>query len=451
MAEEIDPIKKSSEYIKGTDTTLPTIKDEDIKKIDADKTKNIVTLSDQDVKKTLKTGDKFKDVVVKKGTKETAVPKPPDLGDDVGQVDETTKVSQPTDMTKAVGEVSKEIGDIKGELSEGAIAIPATQVLDEKATVKYQMANLMSDIEEGKPLPAWASPAVRKVQAIMQSRGMGASSMASSAMIQAVMESGMPIAAADAQSYARIQLQNLTNEQATALQNATTVAGIDTANLNARMTAAVNNARNFLAMDTANLTNAQQTKSINYQSKVQSALTDAGADNARKQFNAKNELQMEEFFAELGSQIDSANANRNAAMEQFNVSEENAMKTYNQSMLDSRERFNATAKFAIDQSNVTWRRDVNTANTATQNETNRINVQNEYNASQNAMNNLWQKYRDNATFNFNKIESGFDRQHAIGLMAIENSYNQDLLNEQEKKDLIGAVAKFVANWTLASK
>ena len=270
-------------------------------------------------------------------------------------------------------------------------------------------------------------------------------------MIQAVMESGMPIAAADAQSYARIQLQNLTNEQATALQNATTVAGMDTANLNARMPAAVNNARNFLAMDTANLTNAQQTKSINYQSKVQSALTDAGADNARKQFNAKNELQMEEFFAELGSQIDSANANRNAAMEQFNVSEENAMKTYNQSMLDSRERFNATAKFAIDQSNFTWRRDVNTANTATQNEINRINVQNEYNASQNAMNNLWQKYRDNATFNFNKIESGFDRQHAIGLMAIENSYNQDLLNEQEKKDLIGAVAKFVANWTLASK
>jgi hypothetical protein len=185
---------------------------------------------------------------------------------------------------------------------------------------------------------------------------------------------------------------------------------------------------------------------MNYQSKTQAALTDAAADNARKQFNAKNELQMEEFFAELGSQIDSANANRNAAMEQFNKSEANAMKSYNQSMKDSRERFNATAKFAIDQSNVTWRRDVNTANTATQNENNRVEVQNQYNASQNAMNNLWQMYRDNATFNFNKTESGLDRQHAIGLMAVENSYNQELLDDQQKKDLIGAVAKFVSTW-----
>ena len=350
---------------------------------------------------------------------------------------------QPTDMTGAIGEVSKEIEDITGVATTGEAA---TQALDEKATVKYQMANLMSDIEEGKPLPAWASPAVRKVQAVMQSRGMGASSMASAAMVQAVMESGMPIAAADAQSYARIQLQNLTNEQQTALQNSTILAGMDTANLNARMTAAVNNAKNFISMDVANLTNDQQAKAISYQAKTQAALTDAGADNARKQFNAKNELQMEEFFAELGSQIDSANANRNAAMEQFNVSEGNSMLTYNQSMRDAREKFNATAKFAIDQSNVTWRRDVNTANTATQNESNRIDVQNEFNASMSSLNNLWQMYRDNATFNFNKIESQLDREQAIGLMALENSYNQELLNKKEKTDFINAVSRFVVNW-----
>ena len=55
-------------------------------------------------------------------------------------------------------------------------------------------------------------------------------------------------------------------------------------------------------------------------------------------------------------------------------------------------------------------------------------------------------YRDNATFNFNKTESGLDREHAVGLMAIENSYNQDLLSQQNKKDLIKAVAKFVTTW-----
>ena len=436
MAEEVDPIKKSSELISKT---IPKVGET---LIDADKTGTKLGSVPADATVSAQAAVQ-KEMTAKQGTKVPDVGKPPDLDDDVGQVEETTKVMQPTDMTGAIGEVSKEIEDITGVATTGEAA---TQALDEKATVKYQMANLMSDIEEGKPLPAWASPAVRKVQAVMQSRGMGASSMASAAMVQAVMESGMPIAAADAQSYARIQLQNLTNEQQTALQNSTILAGMDTANLNARMTAAVNNAKNFLSMDVANLTNDQQAKAISYQAKTQVALTDAGADNARKQFNAKNELQMEEFFAELGSQIDSANANRNAAMEQFNVSEGNSMLTYNQSMRDAREKFNATAKFAIDQSNVTWRRDVNTANTATQNESNRIDVQNEFNASMSSLNNLWQMYRDNATFNFNKIESQLDREQAIGLMALENSYNQELLNKKEKTDFINAVSRFVVNW-----
>ena len=91
------------------------------------------------------------------------------------------------------------------------------------------------------------------------------------------------------------------------------------------------------------------------------------------------------------------------------------------------------------------RRDVNTANTATQNETNRINVQNEYNASMSALNNLWQMYRDNATFNFQKIESGIDRQHSTALMGMEIAYNNDVLDQQEKMDWIDAVARFVGN------
>ena len=438
MAEEVDPIKKSSELIPKT---LPAVEET---LIDADKTGTKLGSVPADA-----TVDKQADVTqaitAGEGVKVPDVTKPDKPEEGIGLVDKTTDVKDIGKSDVAIGEVSKEIGDIQGEISEGGIAKPATQELDEKGTVKYQMANLMSDIEEGKPLPAWASPAVRQVQSIMQSRGMGASSMASAAMVQAVMESGMPIAAADAQAYSRIQLQNLTNEQQTALQNSTILAGMDTANLNSRMTAAVNNAKNFLSMDTANLSSEQQANTITYNAKAQAALTDAAADNARKQFNAKNELQIEEFFSELGSQIDSANANRNAAMEQFNVDQGNSIATYNQSMRDSRERFNATAKFAIDQSNVTWRRDVNTANTATQNETNRINVQNEYNASMSALNNLWQMYRDNATFNFQKIESGIDRQHSTALMGMEIAYNNDVLDQQEKMDWIDAVARFVGN------
>ena len=375
---------------------------------------------------------------------DTPIPKP---REDLGQIKEVDKVTDKIGkVERTEGDVTKEIPDIVGELSEGALPVAATQELAEKATVKYQMANLMSDIEEGKPLPAWASPAVRKVQAIMQSRGMGASSMASAAMVQAVMESGMPIAAADAKAYGTIQIQNLTNQQAAALQKASTIAGMDTANLDARMTGAVNNAKNFLQMDLTNLSAEQAAKTLDYQSLLQGVFTDSAAENTKIQLNAKTETQVQEFYDELGTQVDAANQNRTAAMEQFNVSEENAMTQFQETTIDSREKFNANMGYVVDQSNVQWRRQINTANTTVQNETNRINTQMAYNASQQAMNFLWQKYRDNATFNFQKIENAFGREHAIGLMALEYSYNQQLLSQQEKKDLIKTIGGFVRSW-----
>ena len=339
------------------------------------------------------------------------------------------------------------IGDIQGTLSEGALAKAQTEELDPKGTVQYQLSELMSSLEEGKPLPAWASPAVRKVTAIMNQRGMGASSMAASAMIQAVMESGIPIASADAQAYQRIQLQNLSNKQATALKNAATVASMATANLSAALAGAVNNARNFLAIDTKNLDNTQKANLLTFQSLVQGAFTDAAQENTRRQINAKTEVQVEEFYDELSSQVESANANRVAALRQFEVSESNALQQFNRQIVDSRDKFDANMKFAIDQSNVVWRREVNTANTAVQNETNRINVQNEFNADQSALNALWQNYRDNASFNFQKAENALNRKHAIGLMALEYSYNKDLLDEQEKGDLIELMGTWVTNWS----
>jgi hypothetical protein len=122
------------------------------------------------------------------------------------------------------------------------------------------------------------------------------------------------------------------------------------------------------------------------------------------------------------------------------------MNQYNQTLIDSREKFNANMGFAVDQSNVQWRRQVNTADTAVQNETNRVNAQMTFNASQQAMNYLWQKYRDNASFNFQKIENAFSREHAIGLMALEYSYNTQLLDEQEKKDLLKSIGGFIRSW-----
>lgn len=370
----------------------------------------------------------------------------------IGQIDEisdvTSKVENIGSMTAAqIGEAPKvDMTGVEGTVSAGSIGTAATQQLDEKATTQYQLSQLMDSIQQGQPLPPWASPAVRKISGVMQARGLGASSMAAAAMTQAVLESGVVIASQDANKYATIQLQNLKNEQQMALSNAATYAAMDKANLSARLTAAVTNAQSLLATETKNLDAQQQANTLSFNALTQAAFKDAAEENARNQMNAKNELQVEQFFAELGSQVETANANREAAMEQFNVSESNAMTQFDATIKDAREKFNANMQYAVDQSNVQWRREINTANTAAQNDANRQNVQNQFNATQNALNNLWQKYRDSAAWNFQKGESALQRQHEVGIMAMEFANTNKLYDKKQKDDLAAGIGNWIATW-----
>ena len=320
---------------------------------------------------------------------------------------------------------------VQGTLSQGALATAATQQLDQRATVSYQMDELFKAMQGQGPMPAWASASVRKVSGMMNARGLGSSSMAGAAITQAVMEAGIPIAAADAQKYATIQLQNLNNEQQSALQNATAIATMDMTNLDNRMKAAVQNAQTFLSVDLKNLDNEQQSKLLTYQSKLQALFTDTAAENARREMNAKNDIQVQEFFAELGSQVEAANKNRVSAMEQFNVSQKNAMSQFNSQMRDSREKFNFNMKFAVDQSNVAWRRQVNTADTTTQNNANMQNAMNAYNASASDLAQEWQTLRDYAQFNYQSSENELDRQLRTALTSMQLEA-QDMFNDEDR-------------------
>ena len=371
------------------------------------------------------------------------------------KIDDPLKVSQPDEIktkdvtvpeafdvaTYEAAEAAPKIGEAKaakgapsegaimeaaqGEVSPEALATAATQELDPRATTRYQLAELFEGIEEGGPPPAWAAPAVRQVRAVMQQRGLGASSMAAAAAMQAMMESGIPIAAQDAQKYATIQLQNLNNEQAAALQNAAAVLQMDMANLNNRQQAAVNNAKAFLSMDMQNLTNEQQSNTLSYQTKAQALLSDAAAKNAAAQFNAKTENDIQEFFAELGVQIEAANVGREIAVKQFNSNQKVAIQQFNAQMETATDQFNANMELEINQSNAVWRRNVNTRNNAQQNEANRQNALNLLGIQQNALNQLWQKYRDKAAWVVKISENAKDRAHNAAMQSAAISANAD--------------------------
>ena len=175
-----------------------------------------------------------------------------------GSLDSRSLVGEPSMLANATA--------LEQGVSTGSQAQAAQGTVSNLATVQGQLTNLMDQLTTpGADLPSWAAPAVRKVNAIMNQRGLGASSMASAAITASIYEAALPIAAQDAAKYAAIDLANLNNNQQAVLQNATVYAAMDKANLDARMTAAVQNAKSFLSIYLANLTEQNKMNTLNYQ------------------------------------------------------------------------------------------------------------------------------------------------------------------------------------------
>ena len=252
---------------------------------------------------------------------------------------------------------------------------PAKGEVDPNSTVQGQLANLMQQFEGGK-VPAFAAGAIRTAEQRLAARGMGASSMAGSAIVQAAMEASTPIAAADAETYRRMSELNLNNRQQAEV-------------LNSQMT---------LQMDMANLSNEQQARVANTQNKVQSLFTDQAATNSSRQFNAQSEQQNDQFFANLFNQTAQFNAAQTNAIAQFNAGQTNTVARFNAEISNQRELFNNKNALVIDQANATYRRTINTANTALRNAETEFNVRNLFNISQTAQANLLQQHRDELNF-----------------------------------------------------
>ena len=364
----------------------------------------------------------------------------PEAAAAVGSVSPASLIGDPTEFAKTAV--------LKGEVSAESVAGQVTGTVSNLGTVKGQIESLFAAIKEGEALPAWAAPAVRKVSAMMQQRGLGASSMAAAAITQAIYESAIPIAAQDAKTYATVDLQNLSNQQQTTLQNAMTYAAMDKANMSGRLAASVDNAKAFLSMDVKNMDTTQRMNEINHQTKIQSLLTNASQENASRQFNAKTQNEVDEFFAELNAQIGNSNNNRQASISQVNADQANAMQRFVSQLQDSRDKFDANMASTIVQSNAHWRREINTRDTANQNEANRINAQALLNLNAQAQANLWQRYRDEATWVMQSSESNLQRAHQSAIIAQEAEANTEFYDRQFNDSVATSIGTAAYNLVL---
>ena len=350
----------------------------------------------------------------------------------------TTTVSDDMLVKAAQGEMTEE----EKKTYEAALKAGQAEV-ERKATVQGQLEEMNKNIEDGS-IPAYATAAVRAAMGAMAARGLGASSMATGAMINAIMESSIPIAKADADTYKEYGLQNATNAQMATLTKAAALSSLNTANLTNRQQAVVENARAYIKVDLTNLTNAQQTELSNVHNMVQTLLSDQTAENASKQFNATSENQVNQFMASLANNISQFNASQLNAMETFNVGEENSMEKFIEEQESLREQFETKNQLLIEQFNATWKQQIVTTDTAATNYANEFNAKNLLDISNTAYANMWAHMSDMMEWAYTSGESGKDRVHELTLAQIDAKVRTDLKHLDLDAGAWGDIGEFVS-------
>ena len=262
----------------------------------------------------------------------------------------------------------------------------ATATPSEKATVRGQLAELTDGFDATNP-PAWAAGAIRGVQAIMQQRGLGASSIAGQALIQAAMESALPIAQADANTQASFEAQNLSNRQQRAMlaaeqrarfmgmefdqafqarvQNSARIGDIANMNFTAEQQVQLENSRIANTMNLNNLNNRQAM-----------LMAEAGALANLDMANLNNRQQAAVQNAQNFLQVDMANLSNRQQTDIFKAQQRVQALFTDQAATNAARQFNASSQNQVDQFFA------NLANNVSQFNATQSNAQNQFNAGQ---------------------------------------------------------------------
>jgi hypothetical protein len=328
---------------------------------------------------------------------------------------------------------------------EEALAKTTAQegVVTEEMTLQGQLNKLTKDFDAGNP-PPWAAASMRAATAQLAARGLGASSMAGQAIIQATLEAATPIAAADAKVFETMGLQNLSNRQQTAMLigqqratflgqkfdqdfqtkvlNAAKISDIANKNFDAQTTIALENARLVNSMNIANLSannavvlskmaqmSSLETQNLNnrQQAAVENAKAFLSMDIRNLELRQQTALfKAQEISDALVSDAGLENAaritNANNALEaakisetltqaanQFNASERNKVSLFNANAANELSKFNASEKNNRAEFNAKMKAEINISNakiqaeisTANTRETNAANAVNAKNAT----------------------------------------------------------------------
>jgi hypothetical protein len=323
----------------------------------------------------------------------------------------TSRVKQPGEEIDLPTDQADRAAEFIEQKAQAVTAAPT-----EAATVQGQLVTLLQQFEDGE-VPVWASGAIRSAQAILQQRGLGASSIAGQAIVQAAMEAALPIAQLDAATVAKFEAQNLTNRQQAAMvqaqyraqfmgqefdiafqtrvQNAAKIADIANRNFTADQQIALENSRfaqtvdlenlknkqalilaqaSALAnLDIANLNNRQQAQVQNAQNVLQ--LDVQNLTNAQQSAMLSSQQQAQALLTDVAAENTALQLNAKSQQQtdqfydnlvtnisQFNAGQANAIHQFNAGQVNSLNRFNSELVNQRDQFNAKNQLAINQSN-----------------------------------------------------------------------------------------
>ena len=278
-----------------------------------------------------------------------------------------------------------------------------------QATVQGQLDGLMQQFQSGAT-PAWAAGALRAATSQMAARGLGASSLAGQALVQAAMESAMPVAMADAQTVAKFESQNLSNRQQSAMlaaeqrarfmgqefdqtfqakvMNASKMSDIANQTFTAEQQVQLENSRAANTMNLNNLSNSQalvmaeasalaQLDTANLNNRQQAAVQNAQNFLQVDMANLSNRQQTELFKAQQRVQAMFTDQAAENAARQFNASSQNQVDQFFASLASQTSQFNATQQNAQSQFNAGQTNTIARFNAELNNQRDQFNAQNQ--------------------------------------------------------------------------
>jgi len=353
----------------------------------------------------------------------------------------------PTRALQEGEQVSAAVDAARAETTAKATEAAAAQgTVTEDMTVQGQLAKLTANFDAKNP-PSWAAGALREATAVMAARGIGASSLAGQALVQATFEKALPIATADAAIFQQMGLQNLSNRQQTAvlaaqqratflgqefdqtfqarvtnaakisdianlnftatqqiaLENSKMAQTVDLANLSNQQAAIMAYAAQVANLEVTNLTNKQQAAVVNAQAFLQMDLANLSNNQQTVLFKTQqmtNSLLADaasmnaslQFNAASTTQVDQFNSTLSTQVTQFNATQKNAIAQFNTDQENAMSKFNAEVQNQRDTFNATQRLVIDQSNAQWQREVATANT-----AATNAANTLNAQLSQNMT------------------------------------------------------